>query len=332
MRKQFFYSVITSMTVVGSVIGAGFITGKEIYEFFAFDFSWSGIYLSLLLFTLTLYLISSVSISRKLSKVIGVVVAISNVIVSSCMLSALDSLYCDLFCFSEKVKILSVITVIFLFIATLDGIGFAEKFNSVFIPFIVVAIIAVCLLNKGEAIIPGLSPRSFKGVLNPTVYVGFNVILSFAVIKNSGEKLSPPFKLLSALLTALILCVCIFLISRAIGKKGDEEMPFKSLFDDNVILAKIIDVIMLFAIYSTLVSSVYTVTDFGGIRLNIKIKLLLLAVIIATSEIGFSTIVESLYPKMGIISYGVIIVTCLLREDAQGLRRERTYRLPKHIK
>ncbi len=314
------------MTVVGSIIGAGFITGKEIYEFFAFDFSWAGIYLALLLFVSIIYLISSMPINKRLSKIIGIFVAISNIVVSSCMLSAVSSLYCDLFNLSENVKIFSIITVILLFIASIDGIGFTEKFNALFIPFTVVAIITVCLVGGKKSTSPNLSPTTFKGVINPAVYVGFNTILSFTVIKNSGEKLSPPFKLFSAVLTAIILCVCIFLISRAIGSVENEAMPFKSLFKSNVKLSKIVDIIMLFAIYSTLLSSLYTVADFGGAQLSVKAKLLLLTLIIALSELGFETIVEALYPKIGIVSYGVIIAICLLRESAQGLQLKRTYR------
>ena len=156
------------------------------------------------------------------------------------------------------------------------------------------------------------------------------MVLSAGIIKNSGEKLSPPLKIVTSLITSLLLCVCIFLLSLAVKKEGyNSEMPFISLFYSNKKLLKIIDIITLFAIYSTLISSLYTINNFGGIKIKLKYKTLLFLVVIFISYLGFEVIVERLYLSLGFLAYATILVSYLLSKPFLKERRERTFPLLK---
>lgn len=332
MRRLFLCSFITAFTIVGSVIGAGFITGKEVYEFFSVDLSLSGIYLAFICFSLTIYLVMSFKLDKGVERYLEIFVSLANLIIAGCMISALDSVYQRLFCLTKKVKIFSVLTAILLFFMTLKNISVTEKLCSILLPIVIIIIVVLCLC-KIDDYSARISPTSRLGIVNPLIYVGFNVILSSSVIKNSGEKLSPPFKMLSSLITSAMLCTCIFLLALAVKSNGKiYDMPFISLFLANKKLLIIIDIITLFAIFSTLASAYFTINSFGKINVGIKCKLALFLLTVLISEIGFSIIVERLYFAVGILSYVVIAVSCLLSKAFQQEQRGRTYPLQARIK
>lgn len=328
MRRLFYNSFLAVFTIIGSVIGAGFITGKEVFEFFASDFSLGGIYLAFLCFSFMIFYMMS-SKGNRVDKSIQIFVAISNVIIAGCMISALNSIYKRLFRLSEKVEILSIITAILMFIISYKGIGVVQKLCAITLPFVVVVIITLCVY-KVEDYTVKISPQSYGGILKPVIYVGFNVVMSAGVIKNSGEKLSPPFKILASVITSAILCACVFLLSLAVKNEGlVSDMPFISLFYKNKKLLIIIDIITLFAIYSTLASAIYTVNNFGGTKIKFSLKILLFLFIIATSKLSFSSIVEKVYPSLGVLAYVMVCVSYLLSTPFPKARQARTLRLLK---
>lgn len=330
MRRLFRCSLISALTVVGSVIGAGFITGKEICEFFGKDFSLSGVYLAFICFSFTIYFLMSFKGGFLIDKIIGVFVSIANVVISACMISALEKVFFSLFGNLENIKIFTILSTILLFIISLNGVGAIEKFNSVFTPLIIVVVIILSLYKTQDYSSP-VSPQSLLGTFNPIIYVGFNVVLSSGVIKNGGEKLSPPSKIISSIITSLILCALIYLISCATKSTKSSEMPFVNLFIENEKLLIIVDIITLFAIFTTLASSFYTSVDFGGIKIPFACKIVIFLSCLCIAKIGFSSIVEILYPLIGAFGYAVVLVTFLLSKLSLKEQRERTLSRQGHI-
>ena len=326
MRRLFLCAITCAFTIVGSVIGAGFITGKEVFEFFAKDFSLSGIYLAFLCFSFAVCYVMNMK-GTGFDKCFEIFVSLASIIVASCMISALDLVYKRVFYFVKNVKIFSIITAILLFVVSINGIGAIEKFCALTLPIVTVVIIVLCSAKIGDYSVQ-ISPKTTLGIFNPFVYVGYNVVLSAGIIKNSGEKLSPLFKIIVSMLTSIILCSCIFMLSLVVKNEGfKSEMPFISLYLGNEKLLKIIDIITLFAIYSTLISSLYTVNYFGGVKLRFEFKILFLAIIIAISNIGFGKIVERLYPMLGIFACAIFLVSFLLSKLFQVKRQGHTSRL-----
>lgn len=325
MRRLFFQSVITAFAIVGSIIGAGFISGKEIYEFFASDFSLSGMYLTFLLFVFLIGFTMQENLNETSEKVVGLFVSIANIFISGCMIAGLNEVYKSLFCQMEKVEILTILSAIFIFIISCKGVGATEKLNGVLIPIVILAILIFGLLKRNEAVV-NLSPKTYGGVLKPTVYVGFNIILSAKVIKKSGEKLSPPFKILSSVITSLIICMLIWVISlTVINTDKSVKMPFKEVFKGNKKLCIIVDIITVFAIFTTLVSSFYSSLEISPKRKGTLVKITVFLLACSISKIGFSSIVERIYPTVGILSYAVIFITCLLSRISLKAQRESTY-------
>ena len=323
MRRLLICSLITALSIVGSVIGAGFITGKEIFEFFVKDFSLSGIYATFLCFSFAIYFLMSFKGNGLVDKVMGVFVSLANVIISACMISALEKVFGDVFGNSEKVKIFTNLSVILLFIISLNGVGAVEKFNAVFTPIIIAVVVSFAFFKTQDFGVD-ISPKTSFGVFNPIIYVGFNVVLSSGIIKDGGEKLSPPSKIVSSLLTSLVLSGCIYLIACAIKPYKNSEMPFVNLFLNNEKLLIIVDIITLFSVFTTLVSSFYTSVDFGGIKLPFTCKLVIFLLCLSISKVGFSSIVEKLYPVIGVLGFALIGAIYLLSKLFPKERRERT--------
>ena len=119
MKRTFLNLFGSVFTIIGSVIGAGFITGKEISVFFCRDFSLSGVYAAFVFFFLFIFLLS-VCEENALNKVVGFVVAVTGIVIASCMTAALNSLFGSLFTGlfrnTENYKIFTIITVIFHFL------------------------------------------------------------------------------------------------------------------------------------------------------------------------------------------------------------------------
>ena len=115
MRKSFFYCFSIGLTIVGGIIGAGFITGKEIYEFFCKDFSVVGLFLTFACFTAFTFFIMSVKISSEIWKVIGVTVSICNIVITGCMISVLNDIYFRIFRFTENIEIFTILSIILVF-------------------------------------------------------------------------------------------------------------------------------------------------------------------------------------------------------------------------
>ena len=320
---------MVAFSIVGSVIGAGFITGKEIYEFFAFDFSVSGLYLAFLCFAIEIYFIMNLN-DTAIEKVVVKLVAIANIVIAAGMISAFEKLLISVFPLSKNIKIITIISAILVFTISCSGVGALQKFNAFLTPCIIVSIVVLSIL-KIEYYPIEIYPKTINGVFNPLIYTGFNLILSLGIIKSGGENLSPPSKILSSILTSLFLCICICLISLAVKGLKSSEMPFVELFSDDKKLSIIVDIITIFAIFTTLASSFYTAVNFGGVKLPSGLKIILFLICLAISKIGFSSIVERCYPIIGVLGNGFIILICLLSKFFPKGQREHTLIPPKRI-
>ncbi|MDD7186673.1 MAG: hypothetical protein PUH93_02885, partial [Clostridia bacterium] len=106
MKRNFFLLLGASCSIIGSVIGAGFITGKEISVFFP-DGSVSTVYLA---FTFFFFFIFALSCSEGLAvkKYAEPVISAVNVVIASCMVAGLNNLYKTIFRLSEYFEIFTI--------------------------------------------------------------------------------------------------------------------------------------------------------------------------------------------------------------------------------
>ncbi len=312
MKKTFFYLLGSVFTIIGSVIGAGFITGKEISVFFCRDFSLSGVYAAFVFFFLFIFLLS-VCEDDPLNDVVGFVVAVTGIVIASCMTAALNSLFESLLSNvlhnTENYKIFTIITVIFTFFICLKGVGAMNVVSSLVMPFVLVFVV-VLSLSEESGFIPDLSPSGFGGAGFPLLYVGINCLLSSKVIVDSLKGFSVAKKMIAALSVSFILCVCILCIALCVCGKSD-DMPFLSALSNNVIYSKIAVVITFFSIITTLVASAYSAFTLAKGKTSVLQKIIITLVFVMLSRFGFSSFVEIVYPVFGFFGAAYFIALCV---------------------
>ena len=322
MKRNFFLLLGASCSIIGSVIGAGFITGKEISVFFP-DGSVSTVYLA---FTFFFLFISALSYSDGLAvkKYAEPVISAVNVVIASCMVAGLNNLYKTVFRLSEYFEIFTMIFAFYISVVGVNGIGFV---SLVSIPVVLFFIVYFSVGNFSSLKIEMTEDVS---VLYPVLYVGMNCLLSSEIISDSTKKLSKGSKLAAAFLVSFLLFLGITCISICIsGRSG--EMPFLESVGSGKFSSVVVFVITLFAIFTTLVSATYSSFKLAKGKASVLKKVLLTLVFFALSKFGFSQIVEKCYPVFGAlgVSYFAIIVLQIFlsrRPKRTSVPQERTGR------
>ena len=117
-----------------------------------------------------------------------------------------------------------------------------------------------------------------------------------------------------------------WLLVSILGSDKESEMPFVELFIKDVKVSKIIDVITLFSILTTYASSLYGSYAIAGKSVKFRWKALLFLASLLVSNLGFSKIVDTIYPLIGIIGFLLLLIICSLSKFFQVKRREHTLR------
>lgn len=320
MKKLFFNVFGVSLTIIGSVIGAGFITGKEIQVFFSDDLSLSGIYCSLIFFFMYIFFLS-VSADNFAFKIIRTLVAFLGIIIASCMTAALNVFFADVFPKMKNIKILTIIAVILAIIICSDGMASIKFFSSFSVPIVIVCVMMFSFFFRKPANIR-ICPTNDKGKIYPALYAGINCLLSSMVITDSCKKLSVKEKFFVAFFVSLTLIFCAVCISLCVvGERGD--MPFLNVVRVNPVLSFFASVMTFISIFTSLVSATYSAFSLTKGKTSVLQKIAVALVFIMFSEYGFSGFIEKIYPVIGIFGF-VYFVFIALSLIFRKERREHT--------
>ena len=332
MKKDY---LLIASTFVGTIIGAGFASGREIVRFFG-EYGYLSIFFILFagaLFYYFTYIMLDLGKKKQytnitettkvafkdLAPTINFLMIAAYVVGVASMLSATDALSFMIFpsfppyIFTLILSVLSVIVVV-------GGIKRLSYVNLFLTPVIIVLLIFICIKfivsNPAESLtflptFKGLTPLAASFFM--LLYVFMNMQIASEVMILSGRKISKKSIRLAAAIGSLLVTICIALVVWAVLRGGqsifNSDMPLViiSLSVGNF-AGYIYSVVMLGGIFSTLIAASLLVTQW----LNTKVKSKLLSVMVVTivgfllSRIGFMEIVEYLYPVTGVI--GAIFV------------------------
>ena len=320
------------LIIIGSIIGAGFASGKEIYLFF-YRFGLSGlmgIFVCAVLFSYLLYKTLLIIVKNNVKSYNEFL----NIIFKKKFLRETNKILINTFllisffvmiagfgaflkqCFNINYTIGTGIITIVCFIIFLNDLNGLSKINSVLVPVLIFFVI----------IIGGVSLKEMEGFFNinyimmkenlynnffvqSILYCSFNFILLIPIIVNFNEKLNQNNIVKITAITTLIFLVLLISIYLLLGSNNDDkianlEMP--AIYIVEVMsskLKRIYEIIILFSIITTAVSE-----GMGFLKsLNIsrknfwKIALCICISGFIVSYLGFGTLVEILYPAIGII-------------------------------
>ena len=317
-----------TFTLLGTVIGAGFISGREIITFF---YGYDPVVSSILFatgFTVVLFILffDRFYVASKWFSLFKPFVYVGNVVLSAGMLSALDGLYSEFFPQLENLPILSVSALIVSNVIVSDGIDGLKSANMFLTPFIIaVTFILLLFTERGEYTFDGKI-----SVVNIDEYIGLNVFTSSLTFAELGRKANAKTAAAAAVTASLVLAAGIVVISLSIffGNYINENLPlFFAVSSVAPVLKWIFSVVILFGIFTTLISCHYPL--YGLVKTkkhNFIVQALLSATIFSVSRLGFYNIVETIYPIMGAIGFVYIVLTSILQAVFRSRRSKNTSR------
>lgn len=328
--------------LIGTIIGAGFASGKEIYVFFKIfgNLGIVGIIVSTILTGLIIY--STLYISKKkyiksnqdfldtisnnkintIQKTTKIILKnIINVflIISFFIMVAGWSAY-----FKQKYNLPIFITAgimgILLYLTFLNNIDGIMKISSYIVPILVIIILFIAFKNISmPEIIYSINDSKntvpiWYIILNAVIYSSYNSIMLIPILISVSETLKNVKDIKKVtIITSIILLVlslCIFqILNLAQFDINNVELPILEILSNNGIQEILYSIVVIIAIFTTAVSAGY------GFLENIKNKnqykktaALICLLAIPISYLGFGKLINIMYPLFGAIGMYQIIL------------------------
>ena len=289
-----FRGMRTAALFVGSVVGAGFATGREVSLFFGGDGVGSLVVASLFMAVCAYAFLDmgarqALRDPRLLLATDGVI-ALSSFAVYAAMIAAAEGVLRRL----TGAEGLSL--PLTLLVMTLAGkrLSWVSLLNLVAVPLMVAVIMAVGL-RVTDRIAGDLHP------LRAMAYGGMNLLFSGALMIREGETLTMGGRLTASLTAGGTIFVMLLFMRRCVAGTGSAEMPFLEVAAREGV-GTLASLVLLLAIVTTMASTAYLVTE----RLTaltgdgvLSASLTTLAGYL-TSTVGFAPLVAYTYP---VVSY-----------------------------
>ena len=281
----------TACLFVGSVVGAGFATGREIALFFG-----GGSFLNLLIASLFMgsmaFLFSEMGAKHVISDErirlgVDTMVSCCAFAVYAAMIASAESVLKNAF----SVSGLSLFVVTVCLFLSASNIVWVSRLTAVAVPVLIaliafVGVPAFCNGNGGE-----LHPLRSLG------YGAMNLLFSGALLYKAGERSTRNERILTAAISASILFFLLLCVFFAIRSSPDSEMPFLEAAQ-RAGLGAIVPPVLLLAIVTTMAGCEYLVSDKLFLLTKDRVFSCVLPAFfgILFARIGFSHIVETAYP------------------------------------
>ena len=321
--------------LIGTFVGAGFASGKEVFNFFTI-FSFNGI-ISILLFSFLLFLLINKCLNIKTNLKLKsynefifylekkykffnhrFFLFIINIFLASSfyiMIAALSSLFDYQFNIAKLITITWCVFICY-FIFYKKNINFIYIINSILMPILILFIISLCLFNTNLNNINFYETNNSSNILTAIfmglLYFSYNSLLLIPIVfdlkiteKNNNFKISLIFSLIILLLTFLINLLLLSFYNLVC----DLELPILFISNSSIkIFSYLYFFIILSAIFTTMVSSGYSfVSNFN--KNNFKIKLItFLLFSFVFCVFSFSSLINFFYPLFGLIGFTQIFL------------------------
>lgn len=318
--------------IIGSIIGAGFASGKEIEQFFS-RFGWGSI-VGCVIFGLILFWVSKCvfettnkynipdlkSFNKFIFKdfviVVDIILLIDFVIASSGMLAGCTSLYADII--KTNLPIISIVTCVATYFIILGGIDRIVKVSNWIVPFLIVIflinIVVLLFVGDKSGTLPSLNITNFSlGAFYGLLFTCSNILPAYGVLVVAGKKhKSKNIPLFISIVVCLFIIATTFVIEKSNIVDVDLPLLFLSknvglafyyLYGDGLFLALI----------TTFIIGVYNISVLTQNMIKNKYirNAIIIVIMFALSLFGFSNIVKFMYPiagALGIIYTGVFLI------------------------
>lgn len=329
--KVVIFMINAILVIIGTVVGAGFASGKEIFVFFNVYGLWGfiGLFVSFFVMGLIVYKVFQIIIDYNVSSysefvdtiisksvftntvvcnTINVFLLISFIV----MVSGFSAYFAQQFKISHIFgALLIVILSFFVFLKNIDGIA---EISKIFVPFLVVIILIMgfknweCICNLSLA----KSHFNLSWLLNALLYASYNLIILFPMLINLRKYITNirQAKVVSLISSVSLLIMAIILFAILNYYYSDIkhlELPTVHILSNlGVIYKYACGLLVLGAIFTTAISSGYGfLSNFSltNRKRYIALSTAMCAISILLSNIGFSKLLNSLYPILGLLRF-----------------------------
>ncbi|WP_430787741.1 YkvI family membrane protein [Virgibacillus flavescens] len=340
MMKQWTTILIVAATYVGTVVGAGFATGKEIVTFFSVNgiFGTIGIVCSgfLFIFAGTKIMVISARIQaysyqelnqylfgRKIGNVINIFIFIIVVGITSVLLSGAGAVFQEQIGLPFQLGIVS--TLIISYIVLLKGLKGIFAINAYIVPVMIIFSLFIAVAIYGsyphvlldQTIPDGLS-RSFSWIASPFTYAAFNLMTAQVVLVPLGKEIKDEHILraggfLGGIVLFLILLANHFSMSAFPGSFAYEIPMAEIVKGFGALLHGLFLFVIIGEIFNSVVGNVFGITR--QLQSAFKLRyhhaiLVILFVIFLVSQVGYGKLLAVLYPLFGYV--GLLFLVCIV--------------------
>lgn len=310
MKKSF----SSIMIIIGTVIGSGFASGKEVAVFFSRfgKISYFFIVLSFFLFYGLIYFFLSKG-SKALerlskSKIFSLLCLFVSLIFSSSMFAGTINILPSSVLL--KILLLAVIVIICAIVAC-KGINSLGFINSILIPTTIFCMIYVLFSNFKDISFATFNQNGFAGLLFTILYAVLNFSISGVVIAKTGEMLTKKQKAIvsfvsSFLLSSFLMLTNFILLSNPDAIRHDMPLVYISSGLANLFIS--------FVIFSGCITTLFSLVWTSRLalkRLGVSLKWSIVISVfmpLSLSMLGFGSIVSYLYPLASIIGIGILLL------------------------
>ncbi|MGL5868214.1 YkvI family membrane protein [Clostridium chrysemydis] len=342
MRREILKIFQIAAVFIGTIVGAGLASGKEITEFFTTFgvYSFIGIIFCGLFYVFMGRIICKISIKYNLvsysdmihkispnffGKITGITTTFYLISSASIILAGSGALIHQFFDIPKVIGTLIMITISAFFLLR-ETNGLIE-INSIIVPTLIVTITTITLLyifKAPESIsitnLMSIVPKKENGIVVSTIlYCGYNILCCSGVLVPLSASIKKSRTMtLGVSLGAILLAILCGMLNLLLMVNQPEIYQFEIplLFVANrfsTVIQALLLMVILLEMFSTEVSDVYSIGKSLEQTFKVPFKkgiFLVLLVAFPISLIGFGNLITTLYPIFGLLSL-VFICQCI---------------------
>ena len=303
------------MIVIGTVIGSGFASGKEIAVFFSRFGIVSHFFIALTFFAFFAIIYAFFSLGEKAlkklekSRFFSIICIIISLIFTSSMFAGTINVLPE----SVFLKIcFALILLVVCCRVSKRGVPMLAKLNNLLIPATLVCLLIVLISNfKGANLSVNINQNAFAGLFFAVLYWVLNFSISGLVIAKTGLEMTKRQKVLASFFSSLILSAFLLLTNFVILSNPEsmqQGMPL--VFLSSGVMSVLIKFVVFSGCITTLFSLVFTTAETLK-RFNFSQRAIYFVSIIfpaALSLFGFGAIVSLLYPFASVLGFFLLLV------------------------
>ncbi|MBQ2711848.1 MAG: hypothetical protein IJF71_00565 [Clostridia bacterium] len=336
-------SIKTACLLVGTTVGAGFASGREIVLFFhaggglllLFSVLFSALYFAVgygitlrcqKLGITTLRAFSQAAFGRA-HRMLELLIDVGYLLLFATMLAGVDAL--APWNLIGEFRLLTAITMLLCFVTVMGGMDGLMRANVLITPLMTVAVIAICVasaVKSGDiSVWQAMTVRPIQAVCNVVLYVSMNLFNALGITVSVAEIAEKRTVKGAYIVSAAVLGIALSVIGVALFTADSAailaEIPLLALCGAFGVLSEVIIAALIWCgVFTTMISSLFPLSgrlDNALGKRSTATALLIVAGYIL-SRMGFSQAVRVFYPLTGAVG-AVAVVLFFIRTKKSSL-------------